>query len=123
MNVKPFDPIAPGEIDTFAFDFTRDAGSSEVIATAWTCMILPAYVNGADPTPQSHVLKTAAVDMLQQPARLPGLPIETLRGQFSVAEIGGFPPGAVGSWYMLTASVTLNDGRVLEQSGYLLCSY
>ena len=123
MTVQPFDPIAPGEIDTFVFDFTRDAGLAEIVATSWTCSLLPAYLTGADPTPQARVLSVIGVNTVQQPGRLPGLPPQTLTGQFSVAEVGGFPPAAVGFWYALTATVTLNDGRVLEQSANLLCSY
>ena len=123
MIVQPFDPIAPGETDTFVFDFTRDAGASEIVATGWTCALLPAYLTGVDPAPQSHILGVAGVNRVQQPGRLPGLPPQTLTGQFAVAEIGGFSPAAVGSWYVLTATVTLNDGRVIEQSANLLCSY
>ncbi len=122
MNVRPFDPIAPGEIDTFAFDFTLDAGLAEIISTSWTCVLLPAYQNGCDPDPQSHVLSVAAVSLLQQPARLPGLSPQTLHGKFSVAEIGHFPPAASGAWYLLRATVALNDGRVLEQAATLLVS-
>jgi hypothetical protein len=123
MNIQPFDPIAPGEIDTFVFDFTRDAGLAEIVASSWSCALLPAYLTGADPNPQAHILNVAATSMVQQPARLPELPLQMLRGQFSVAEIGGFPPAAAGSWYVLTATVTLNDGRVLEQSANILCLY
>ena len=122
MNVQPFSSLAPGEVDFLAFDFTSDAGAAEIVSTSWTCALLPPYA-GADPTPQARILNTMAVGSLQQSARLPALPPQTLTGQFSLAEVGGFPTSALGSWYVLTATVMLNDGRVLEQSANLLCSW
>jgi hypothetical protein len=122
VQVQPFSPLAPREVDFFAFDFSSDAGASEIVATSWTCALLPPYA-GNDPTPQARILSAMGVGSLQQPARLPALPAQLLTGQFTVAEVGGFPTAAVGSWYVLTATVTLNDGRVLIQSANLLCSY
>ena len=122
MQVQPFSPLSPGEVDFFAFDFTSDAGAAEITSTSWTCALSPPYA-GTDPTPQARILNMMAIGSLQQYGRLPGLPPQTLTGQFSLAEVGGFPASALGSWYVLTATVTLSDGRVLVQSANLLCSY
>jgi hypothetical protein len=122
VQVQPFSPLAPGEADFFAFDFTGDAGQAEIVSTNWTCALLSPYA-GNDPTPQAHILSAVAVGSVQQPARLPALPTSLLTGQFSLAQVGGFPVSALGSWYVLTATVTLNDGRVLQQSANLMCSY
>jgi hypothetical protein len=122
VQVQPFSPLAPGEVDFFAFDFSGDAGQAEIVSTNWTCVLLPPYA-GNDPTPQARVLTTMAVSSLQQPARLPALPTQLLTGQFTLAQVGGFPASALGSWYMLTATVTLNDGRVLVQSANVMCSF
>jgi hypothetical protein len=122
MQPQPFSPLAPGENDFFAFDFTSDAGTAEIVSTSWTCALLPPYA-GSDPSPQARVLITMAVGSLQQPARLPALPTSLLTGQFSLAQIGGFPVSALGSWYVLTATATLNDGRILQQSANVMCSF
>ena len=125
--VEPASPLAPGETDTFVFDFTADAGQAEILAVSWTVRMLP-YQPGngyapviSAPVP-AYVIQSRPTAMVQQPAALSGLPSQTLIGRFAVAEIGGFPQSAVGSWFLAQATVTLNDGRTLKAGVRVLCA-
>jgi hypothetical protein len=120
-------PLAPGETDTFVFDFTAEASQAEILSAAWTVRMLP-YQSGngyapviSAPVP-AYVAQSSVTTIVQQEAPLPGLPLQTLNGQFAVAEIGGFPPSAAGSWFILEATVTLSDGRILKAGVRVLCS-
>ena len=116
----PFDPIEPGEIDNFAFDFTADMGSAAIAATSWTCALAP-YQTVSDPSPQARVLSAAPATAIQFRDPLSGaLAVKT--GFFSVASIGGMPVSAVGGTYILEATAILSDGRVLKLNSTVLCA-
>ncbi|HEY2538194.1 MAG TPA: hypothetical protein VGI28_01650 [Stellaceae bacterium] len=127
LLVDPASPLAPGETDTFVFDFTADAGQAEILTAAWTVRMLPyqpgnGYASVTSAPDPAYVTQSRTSNMVQQPGALPGLPPQTLSGQFATAEIGGFPPSAAGSWFIVEATVALSDGRTLEASVQVLCS-
>jgi hypothetical protein len=120
MRLGAFDPIEVGEIDNFAFDFTGDVGSASIVATSWTCTLAP-FQTATDPTPQARVLMASPQSMIQ--LRSPrGGSLHTITGYFSVATIGGMPASAAGATYVLEATVTLSDGRVLRLNATILCT-
>jgi hypothetical protein len=47
--------------------------------------------------------------------------LQTRTGFFSVAAIGGMPDSAAGGTYILEATATLSDGRVLKLNSTVLC--
>jgi len=47
--------------------------------------------------------------------------LQTRTGFFSIASIGGMPASAAGGTYILEASATLSDGRVLKLNAAVLC--
>ena len=135
--VTPFDPIAPGEWDNFAFDFTADVGAAipgpgpGIISTSWTCSVRTPPAGGVtgsgpviDPAPQGHVAAVyaqAQIGVEEGPLLVP-LPPETmgvLTGAFSVARVGGFALAAAGATYTLAAIVLTSDGRTLSLSADL----
>jgi hypothetical protein len=116
---RAFAPLAPGETDNFAFDFTAEAGSAAIVSVAWVCALRP-YQTVTDPAPQSHVLAVSAqtvIGLLGTGLYLPGggsiaaLP-ET--GAFACASIGGFTTAQAGALYNLAATAALSDGRTLS---------
>ena len=115
----PFDPIEPGEIDNFAFDFTAEMGAATILTTGWTCQLAP-YQTATDPTPQARVLAAAPATAIQLRDPLTGA-VAAKTGFFSVASIGGMPVSAVGGTYILEATATLSDGRVLKLNSTVLC--
>lgn len=127
LLVNPASPLAPGETDTFVFDFTADAGQAEILTAVWTVRMLP-YQPGNGYAPvisapvSAYVAQSRTTNMVQQPGALPGLPPQSLGGQFATAEIGGFPPSAAGSWFIVEATVALSDGRTLEAGVQVLCT-
>jgi hypothetical protein len=116
----PFDPIEVGETDTFVFDFTADVGTAAIVATSWTCRLAP-YQDAVDPSAQSRVLSVSVLSAIQRPAPFDGAPVR-IDGAFSAASIGGMPPSAAGGTYVLEATVTLGDGRVLKLNSTVLCT-
>jgi hypothetical protein len=116
--VTPFDPIEIGEIDNFAFDFTADMGAATMVSTSWTCALAP-FQTATDPAPQSRVLSASIQTAIQQRAPAGGA-LQTRTGFFSVASIGDMPTTAVGGTYILEASATLSDGRVLKLNATVL---
>jgi hypothetical protein len=118
-----FDPIAPGEWDFFAFDFTPDVGSVAVASTSWTCALKP-FQTAIDPAPQGHVAAAYAQSQIGTDAALfafptpPAVPV-VLYGTFSVARVGGFGPAQAGATYTLAATVVTADGRTLSLSADL----
>jgi hypothetical protein len=115
-----FDPIEVGEVDNFAFDFTPDVGSAAIVATSWTCVLAP-FQTGVDETPQSRILSSNPGSIIQVRSPIDGS-LQTRTGFFSIAAIGGMPASAIGSNYILEATVTLSDGRVLKLNSTVLCS-
>lgn len=119
-NAQPFDPLEPGEIDDFAWDFTQEMGAATlIVSTDWTCALAP-YAAGTDPTPQARILTKQA--QTQLPVRNPDGTLTYLAGFFSVARVGTMPTTAAGSNYILEATVVLNDNRILKRNTTVLCS-
>ena len=117
--LPPFDPIEVGEIDNFAFDFTADAGAASIVSTSWTCVLAP-FQTVSDPVPQSRVLSVLTQTAIQLRSPIDGS-LQTRTGFFSVASIGGMPITAAGGTYILEATATLSDGRVLKLNATVLC--
>jgi hypothetical protein len=117
---EAFDPIEVGEIDNFAFDFTGDVGSASIAATSWTCTLAP-FQTAIDPSPQSRVLVASPQSVIQLRSPRDGS-LRTVTGYFSVAMIGGMPTSAAGATYILEATVTLSDGRVLRLNSTVQCT-
>lgn len=116
----PFDPLEPGEIDNFAFEFTADIGAATMLATSWTCALAP-YQTATDPMPQARILTAAPATAIQVRDPLSGALMQK-SGFFSVATIGGMPASAVGGTYILEAIANLSDGRVLKLNSTVLCA-
>ena len=116
----PFDPIEVGETDTFVFDFTADVGAAAIVSTSWTCQLAP-YQTASDPSPQSRVLSVSVLNALQRRQPLDGA-LVTVSGAFCAASVGGMPPSAAGGTYILEATATLGDGRVLKLNATVLCT-
>ena len=115
-----FGPIEPGEIDTFAFDFTPNIGAATISSTTWTCS-LASFQTAIDPTPQSRILSVSIQTTLQVRSPIDGS-LQTLNGFFSVASIGTMPVSANGGTYVLESTVNLSDGRILKLNSTLLCT-
>jgi hypothetical protein len=116
----PFDPIEVGEIDTFAFDFSRDCPPGVyMLDTAWTCR-LTAFSRGWDPDPQSRLSggynnsgwAAKSVTQGDNPAQ---------SGQWSVVTVGPMPASAAGADYVLDAVAYLSDGRQVAYNTILRC--
>jgi hypothetical protein len=116
----PFDPIEVGEIDIFAFDFSKDCPPGVyMLDTAWTCR-LTAFSHGSDPNPQSrlsggfHNRGWVAMSVTQGN----GIPQP---GQWSVVTVGPMPASASGADYILDAVAYLSDGRQVPLNSILRC--
>lgn len=98
-----FGPIAPAPAaDTFVFDFTIQIGVSGVItASAWLCSVDPASL----------------VDDVNSTLRILGPP--SFSNTKTTALLGNMIDGCQ---YLLQATVTLSDGRVLTDSAGLKCT-
>ena len=113
MNLaRPFDPLEVGESDNFVFDFTGDVGSATVASTTWSCTVASGQ-DGTDPTASSRIVSTSFPTSIQVRSPTDGS-ITTRNGAFSMALVGSAPSTMVGSYYVLEASVTLSDARVLK---------
>ncbi len=115
-----FDPIEIGEIDNFAFDFTADIGAATMVSTSWTCALSP-YQTATDPAPQSRILSASLATAIAIRDPLAGTLLNKT-GYFSIASVGGMPSSAVGGTYVLEATVTLSDGRVISLNSSVLCA-
>lgn len=114
-----FDPIEVGEIDNFAFDFTADVGAASIVSTNWSCALAP-FQTASDPAPQARVLTSSAQTMIQLRSPRDGS-LQTKTGYFSIATIGGMPVSAIGATYVLEATATLSDGRVVRLNSTVQC--
>ena len=114
-----FDPIEVGEIDNFAFDFTADMGAATIVSTSWTCALAP-FQTATDPAPQSRVLSVSTQTTIQLQFPADGS-LQTHTGFFSIASIGDMPATAAGGTYILEATASLSDGRVLKLNSTVLC--
>jgi hypothetical protein len=115
---RPFDPIRPGEIDNFSFDFTPDIGTSFISSTSWVCTYTPKGTS-TDSSPQARVMSTTFLTTIRR--RLSDGSLEILTGNFSVSEFGNAPTSAVGGTYLVEATAVLGDGRVLKLSSIIPC--
>jgi hypothetical protein len=118
--LPPFDPLAVGAVDNFAFDLTADVGASMMLSTQWTCAF--SSTSGAtDPDPQSRIISSGVATSI--PVRQADGSMITQIGAFTLAQIGGFPPSAAGGIYLLTVLTTLAppDGRILGSFGEIPC--
>jgi hypothetical protein len=116
-----FDPIAPGEKDDFAFDFTADMGSAELTSATWTISVSP---QRKDHNPQSRLIDSRVATRMYLRSSEDGS--LTLRdGFFAIATLGNIPASAVGGTYMLSALATVTDPdggvRLLNLSVDLPC--
>lgn len=116
--LDPFSPLAVGETDFFAFNFTTEVGAASMVSTSWTCSLRP-YQTVVDPAPQAHILGAFAQTQIETDGagpQPPGVlqPSRIVYGQFSVAEIGGFTASQAGAVYSLAATVLTSDGRALS---------
>lgn len=97
-----FDPIRPGDVDSFVFDFTAEIGATGLITTtAWTCAV-------------------ALVSTAQDPdaaTRLVGSP--TYASGKTACLVGTMIEGVI---YTLSASVDIDDGRSFSKASDLLCA-
>ena len=115
----PFDPIEIGETDNFAFDFTLDVAAATIIASSWTCA-LARFQDATDPLPQSRILSVSSPTAIAVRSPIDGS-LQTRSGFFSVALIGGMPASAAGGTYVLEATASLSDGRILKLNSTVLC--
>ena len=115
---QSYDPIAVGEFDNFAFDFSKDMGIATMLSTSWIC-ILAKLQTVVDPNPQSHVITTSVQTTIQILGN-DGV-LRPRNGWFSVAMIGGMPPSAAGGVYVLEATANLSDGRILKLNSTVAC--
>jgi len=115
----PFDPIEVGEIDNFVFDFTADVGAASIVSTSWTCVLAP-FQTAIDPMPQARVLSAWVQTAIQLRSATDDA-LQTRTGWFSAATIGGMPSSAAGGTYVLEATATLSDGRILKLNAAVLC--
>lgn len=109
-DVGTFDRIAPAPItDLFGFDFSDQIlkvppgtppGTPAIVGATWTCAVAP-ISNMTDPSPQSRIV---------------GVP--TYDATHTVCLVGNMLDQVN---YLITATVTVNDGRVLSKSAEVVC--
>jgi hypothetical protein len=114
---QTFDPLEVGEVDNFAFNFSSDVGTSTMVSTSWTCT-MASPPTGTDPNPQSRVLGASVQTTIEV---VSGGVLRQVPGNFSVARIGGMPPSAAGTIYILEATANLSDGRILKLNSTVQC--
>lgn len=118
--VRPFDPVAVGEVADLGFDFLLDAGSAYIVSGSFICTLAP-YQTQIDPNPQARVLSTSVENTIVVRSPVDGS-AQRRRGAYVVARMGGFPDTAVGGVYLLGAQASMSDGRVLSLSSTVLCA-
>jgi hypothetical protein len=120
IQAPPFDPLAVGTIDTFAFDFTPDAGGATIAATTWTATFDPGSSGAIDDVAQARVITAWAPGTVYVDNPIDGV-LQKFTGAYFCAVIGTFPVSAIGGVYTLTARVTLSDTRILTVTSKVLC--
>lgn len=101
MALANFDPIYPGAIELFQFDFTQQILSTgEIISAVWEIIVSPVSV-AKDATPTTKLIGTPTWDSTK-----------------TQHKIGNCVDGAI---YTIKTTVTLNDGRVLVKDADLEC--
>jgi hypothetical protein len=99
MNPQRLDPKTVGETITVTFSFAGSLVSSESITTTNTVLVTP-YI-GVDASPSAMLNGASVVDTAN------GLILQSFKGGNTVVD------------YLLTARVTTNQGRVLEDLAIL----
>ena len=99
MNPQRLDPKTVGETITVTFSFAAALVSGEAITTTNTIVVAP-YI-GIDSSPSSMINGAASVDTVN------GLILQSFKGGNAIVD------------YLLTARVTTNQGRVLEDLAVL----
>jgi len=98
---RDFDTIRPDETDLFQFDFTRELGENDAIAsTSWQCVASSNSLN-TDTNP-NHIIGTP-----------------TFTDTLSMATAGTFVNGVI---YTLTATVNTSQSRILVLSADVSCA-
>jgi hypothetical protein len=98
---RPFDPIRPGDVDVFAYDFVDELGNLGTITSAvWECA-LSVRSTEQDPDAASRILTDASWDDTR-----------------TSVKAGEMLDGCI---YVLTATVTTTDDRLLSYSADVLC--
>lgn len=106
---KSFTEIEVGEVDAFAFDFTRDVGDEDIVVCQWSCRLAP-FSQGADPNPESRVPSGALPPQHTLPFRADDGSLQYKTGFFAVAMVGPMPASAAGATYILEAVAFLSGG-------------
>ena len=118
---RQFTAIDVGEIDTFAFDFTRDVGDEDIVACQWSCRLAP-FSKGADPNPETRVPTGMLPPQHKLPFRADDGSLQYKSGFFAVAPVGPMPASAAGGTYILKAVAFLSGGiREISLWTYLPC--
>lgn len=97
-----FDSIKPGEVEQFSFDFTNRIGATgAIVSVVWACD--NSSVTGiTDPTPAARLIGTPSFD-----------------NHITTSLAGNMLNHVI---YMLSATVTIDDGRVIILSGDVECT-
>jgi hypothetical protein len=106
---KSFTPIEVGEIDNFAFDFTRDVGDEDIVACQWSCRLAP-FSQGADLNPEMRVPSGRLPPQYKLPYRADDGSLQYKSGFFAVAPVGPMPASAAGATYILGVVAFLSGG-------------
>jgi hypothetical protein len=118
---KPFTAIEVGEIDNFAFDFTRDVGDEDIVACQWSCRLAP-FSQGADMNPETRVPSGPLPPQHTLPFRADDGSLQYKSGFFAVASVGPMPASAAGATYILEAVAFLSGGtRQIALNSTLQC--
>lgn len=92
-----YDPLAPGEVDAFSFDFAPELGTAVILDAVVACSVIA----GTDTAAASRVLSAPQID-----------------GSLVTAILGEMIAGVL---YRVAAVVSLNDGRILAMRTQLKC--
>jgi hypothetical protein len=118
---KPFTAIEVGEIDNFAFDFTRDVGDEDIVTCQWSCRLAP-FSQGTDLNPEMRVPSGPLLPQHTLPFRADDGSLQYKKGFFAVAPVGPMPASAVGATYILEAVAFLSGGtRQIALNSTLQC--
>jgi hypothetical protein len=118
---EEFDPIEVGEVDYFAFDFTADVGTEDIVAVEFSCRLTP-FTAGADPAPQTRIWRGLWPPAHTLEIRTPDGSIRQKTGYFAVAAVGPMPASAAGATYIIGATAYLSGGvRKISLNSTLQC--
>jgi len=117
---EAFDAIEVGEIDGFAFNFTRDVGQADIVATQWTCITAPfSAVLDLEANTRVALIGTGAAHQI--PFRGIDGSLQFQQGFFGVALVGPMPAAMAGATYILDCLAYLSDGRKIALNSTVQC--